>query len=55
MKNPEQVMREMMKELYGTEDEKTYKERSNRKARQASKRLKKLKEIFRERKGRASK
>lgn len=55
MKKPEQVMKEMMEELHGTDDEKVYQERSNRKARQANKRLKKLQEIFRNKKGKAAK
>lgn len=54
MKSPEEMMRDMMESLYGTTDKRLYEIKSNRQARRNKKYMRRIREIFRQPKGMAS-
>jgi hypothetical protein len=55
MKNPDEMLRNMMESLYGTTDKRVYEIRSNRQVRRNRKFMRRFKEIFKTPKGLAAK
>lgn len=53
MKNPEQAIKDMLRELYGTTDERVANNKANREARRQTRRTRRLRYTFQKTKGKA--
>lgn len=54
MRSPEQAIKDMIKELYGTSDQRIADKRANRQARRQTKRARRLRYTFQKTKGKAN-